>query len=170
MSKKKGENKGQVKYMGESLDIVKFVDEREGSPLLKPDTKRTDLEPWANSLSSAGNDLLKPRVRKIYKRDFATTADLEYHANKYKVNFDELFAKSGEFIKIVNEGLKQFEGLIKGDKTLNAGGLSYDDIKYLPVLRNITVVKGLTWPPKVKEYVEVNCNKGGLKIYFDQAI
>jgi len=78
----KGESKGQPKYMGESLDIVKFIDEREGVSLLKPETKRADLEAWIKPLEQASGNLLKPRVRKVCPKDFATSADLEYHQKK----------------------------------------------------------------------------------------
>jgi len=166
----KGDKKGQVQYMGESLDIVKFVDEREGSPLLKPETKRADLATWQAPLDKAASSLIKPRSIKTFKEDFATNADQDYFTKKYNLDFDELLSKSDEFIKVINGGLKSLEALIKGDKTLNEGGLSYDDILYLPFLRNLTLVKGINWPAKVKEYVEFNCAKGGLKVYFNQAI
>jgi len=163
-------DEGKERYMGESLDIVKFLDESEKPLLLKSETKRTDLKEWAERLSESAGNLQKPRVRQVFKKDFSKQEDLDYFAKKYQINFDELKAKSGDYIKVVDGSLRDFESLIKGDKTLNEGGLGYDDVIYLPTLRNLTYVKGITWPAKVKEYVLTNCENGGLTTYFDQQI
>jgi len=160
------------KHLGESLDIIKFVDERDGKDkvFLKPATDREDLKKWVEKLSPDSRPLLMPRTRKLPLLDLAKQEDLDYHAAKYQDNVEELLAKTDEYISRVNERLKELESLIKGDNTLNKDGLGYDDIIYLPPLRNLTVVKNISWPPKVLEYVTVNTKKAKVELYTPFAI
>jgi len=44
-----------------------------------------------------------------------------------------------------------------------------DDALVLPVLRNLSCVKRVDWPPKVWAYMKAACVKAGIPTYEDHA-
>ena len=50
--------------------------------------------------------------------------------------------------------------------SLNEGGLTWDDVNYLPELRTLSCVEGLVWPDKLKQYVVGAFEKAGIGTYF----
>ena len=44
-----------------------------------------------------------------------------------------------------------------------------DDALLLPLLRNLSSVAALTWPAKVRAYVEQGCAAAGVETYFATA-
>ncbi len=57
-----------------------------------------------------------------------------------------------EYLKQINDELPKLAEMIHGD-TVNAGGVSYDDITLWPTLRRLTIVKGIKWPEKLRNYL-----------------
>jgi len=56
--------------------------------------------------------------------------------------------------------LEQLDRLIESPMAVN-GKLSLDDIRVLPLLRSVAVVKGLSFPNKVRDYFETMMNRIG---------
>ena len=56
--------------------------------------------------------------------------------------------------------LEQLDRLIESPMAVN-GKLSLDDIRVLPLLRSAAVVKGLSFPNKVRDYFETMMNRIG---------
>lgn len=50
------------------------------------------------------------------------------------------------------------------------GGIGMEDILVFPVLRNLTVVRGIEWPQKVMGYLMMMSEKSGVPLYFDRAL
>lgn len=50
------------------------------------------------------------------------------------------------------------------------GGIGMEDILVFPVLRNLTVVRGIEWPQKVMGYLMTMSEKSGVPLYFDRAL
>ena len=44
-----------------------------------------------------------------------------------------------------------------------------DDALVLPVLRSLTCVEGVEWPPRVREYLETACEKAGVALFTEHA-
>ena len=57
-----------------------------------------------------------------------------------------------EYLKQINDELPKLAEMIHGD-TVNDGGVSYDDITLWPTLRRLTIVKGIKWPEKLRNYL-----------------
>jgi len=147
------------KYMAESLDIIKFIDNVDGpkNASFAPKTEREDIKKWTETynINNAYSHLVLRCSRKMPVADW-DEAGLTYHANKYKAilaePFDETIREG--YLKTVNDSLVMFELLLHSTKALNSWGLSYDDLVTLPYLRNVTCVKGIVFPLKVAEYMK----------------
>lgn len=165
---------GAKKYMGESLDIISFLT-KDDEHKYKDFSGRKDLKAWkANSYKPLERILLRPRFLDIGIYDFETEADKEYAMNKYRkqgFNYEEARSKSAESIVKMEAVLQEFESLLKGRNTINGGSdYDFDDINYLPMLRNLTAVKGLKWPAKVRAYLDGATERAEVAQYTMRAI
>jgi glutaredoxin 2 len=143
----------------ESLDIVRYVDEHFGGPvLLKEASGREDLKAWFASSAASMYPLIIPRAVQAPLAEFALRASREYFTKKKEAmlgtSFKELLAKTPELLPGLNKSLEELESLIHSEKSFNADGVSYDDITLFGTLRGITLVKDVTWPPKVRAYLD----------------
>ena len=165
---------GAKKYMGESLDIISFLT-KDDEHKYKDFSGRKDLKEWkAKSYKPLERILLRPRFLDIGIYDFETEADKQYAMNKYRkqgFNYEEARSKSAESIVKMEGVLKNFEPLLKGRNTIN-GGSDYDldDINYLPMFRNLTAVKNLKWPAKVRAYLDEATERAEVAQYNMRAI
>ncbi len=75
-------------------------------------------------------------------------------------DFVELRAKTREQIDSLMPDLERLNRLIESPMAVN-GKLSLDDIRVLPLLRSAAVVKGLSFPNKVRDYFETMMNRIG---------
>lgn len=156
--------------MPESLDIVRYVDKHYGTPILK-DHIRPEIEQWLEKVAYS-KYLLLPRFVKLDLAEHQTEAGLQYFLEKKQQqigNFDELFARSLEFIAPLTEDLKQLETLLVSPNASN-GELSMEDIVLFPILRNLSCVKGLNFPAKVEEYLRNMAQQAQINLYFDKAL
>ena len=65
--------------------------------------------------------------------------------------------------------LAELEALVQSPEAL-AGELGIEDILIFPVLRNLTMVRGLEMPPKVLAYTLAMSEKSAVPLYFDRAL
>jgi glutaredoxin 2 len=72
----------------------------------------------------------------------------------------ELRAKTREHIDALMPELQELDRAIESPLAIN-GRLSLDDIPVLPLLRSAAVVKGLRFPPRVRDYFEAMMGRIG---------
>jgi glutaredoxin 2 len=65
----------------------------------------------------------------------------------------DLRANTRQYVTEVMPDLEQLDRWVESPLAVN-GTLSIDDIRVLPLLRSVAVVKGLRFPPKVRNYFE----------------
>ncbi len=97
-----------------------------------------------------------PRYPLLGLPEFGTIAALDhYNLRKRKAfgDFVELRANTRHHIKELMPDLEELDCLIESPLGIN-GNLSLDDIRVLPLLRSIAVVKGLRLPRKVRDYFD----------------
>ena len=97
-----------------------------------------------------------PRYPLLGLPEFSSIAALDhYNLRKRKTlgDFVELRAHTRQYVAELLPDLDVLEALIDSPTAIN-GELSRDDIRILPLLRSAAVVKGLRFPPKVREYFE----------------
>lgn len=68
-------------FMGESLDIVHYIDVTAGKGRLKTEV-RPELQAWLDKVGEYNNHLAQPRLVKIGLPEFATESAIQYFINK----------------------------------------------------------------------------------------
>ncbi len=145
-------------------------------PPLTPSSGRVELHEWLEDLQSLAAYLTLPRLCAVPIKDFATAADKEFfhkqHVSLY--DFEQALRESKELCAEMDEllGLLDTE-IMESDLAVNGGavgGMSCDDLDIVPELRNLTVVKAITFPPRVKKYMMHHLRGAGVKTYNDHAV
>jgi glutaredoxin 2 len=147
--------------MLESMDMVRLIEALGDPVLIGPE--RTEVAEWADQIVSKTAPLTMPRYPLLGLPEFATVAALDHYAlRKRKAfgDFVELRANTRPYISDLMPGLEQLDQLIESPLAVN-GSLSLDDIRVLPLLRSVAVVKGLRFPPKVRDYFEAMMGRIG---------
>ncbi|EGV35433.1 glutaredoxin 2 [Neisseria weaveri] len=158
-------------YMGESLDIVRYVDGLSGKGPL-PEAVRPEIQAWLDRVNAYVNKLVQPRMVLLDLPEFETQSAIDYFVGKKEKtinSFSENIAKTDEYLGRLNADLADLEQYVAGPQALN-GSLSMEDILVFPLLRNLTVVKGLSYPAKVQAYVEAVSAASDVPLYFDKAV
>jgi glutaredoxin 2 len=153
--------KDDGKPMLESMDMVRYVDNVGAPALVGPE--RPEVAQWAESVVTKTAPLTMPRYPLLGLPEFATVAALDhYHIRKRKSfgDFVELRAKTRTYIKDLTPDLEALDRLIESPHAIN-GSLSLDDIRVLPLLRSAAIVKGLSFPRKVRDYFETMMQRIG---------
>jgi glutaredoxin 2 len=147
--------------MLESMDMVGHVDGL-GEPILTG-PQRSEIAGWVDKVTSKLPALTWPRYPLLGLPEFGTVAALDhYHVRKRKAlgDFVELRANTRQHIKVLMPDLEELDRLIESPLAVN-GTLSVDDIRVLPLLRSAAVVKGLSFPNKVRDYFETMMHRIG---------
>ncbi|MBI4273226.1 MAG: glutaredoxin, GrxB family [Rhizobiales bacterium] len=147
--------------MLESMDMVKYIDSLGKPILLGPE--RPQIAAWAEQVVPKSGPLTMPRYPLLGLPEFATAAALDhYNLRKRKAfgDFVELHANTRHYIDDLMPDLEELDRLIENPQAVN-GALSWDDIRVLPLLRSMAVVKALQFPQKVRGYFESMMNRIG---------
>jgi len=153
--------KDDGRAMLESMDMVRHVDSFD-DPVLTGD-ERAEIAAWADRVPTKAAPLTWPRYPLLGLPEFATVAALDhYNLRKRKVlgDFLVLRAKTRAYIDDLAPDLEELDRLIESPKAIN-GALSMDDVRVLPLLRSMAVVKDLRFPRKVREYFETMMRRVG---------
>jgi glutaredoxin 2 len=140
--------------MLESMDMVDYVDGLGDRILTGP--QRGEVAAWADKVVAKTAPLTMPRYPLLGLPEFGTIAALDhYNLRKRKAfgDFVELRADTRRHIDALMPDLDELDRLIEAPLAVN-GKLSLDDIRVLPLLRSAAIVKGLTFPRKVRDYFE----------------
>jgi glutaredoxin 2 len=153
--------KDDGKPMLESMEMVKYV-ESHGDPILVG-PERGEVTEWAEKVVSKTAPLTMPRYPLLGLPEFATVAALDhYNVRKRKAfgDFVELRANTRRYVSELMPDLEALDHLIESPTAIN-GTLSFDDVRVLPLLRSVAVVKGLQLPRKVRDYFETMMKRIG---------
>jgi glutaredoxin 2 len=146
--------KDDGRSMLESMDMVKYIDTLGEPILIGPE--RPEVATWAEQAVAKSAPLTMPRYPLLGLPEFGTVAALDHYTlRKRKAfgDFVELRANTRQYLRELTPSLDELERLIESPKAVN-GNLSIDDIRVLPLLRSVAVVKGLRFPEKVRTYFE----------------
>ncbi|MDG6894609.1 glutaredoxin 2 [Volucribacter amazonae] len=157
--------------MPESLDIVRYVDSHYGATKCLADQVRPEIENWLTKVGQYVNYLLLPRFIKLDLPEYRTQAAIDYFVNKKTQTIGDFAtheAKTAEYLQRLEQDLEQLVPFIVNEDAAN-GHLSYEDILLFPVLRNLTCVKGLTFPTKIAQYVANMAVLSRIELYYSKA-
>jgi glutaredoxin 2 len=155
--------KDDGKPMLESMDMVKYI---EGlSPPILVGPQRPEIAAWADQIVAKTAPLTMPRYPLLGLPEFATAAALDHYIMRKRKtygDFAELRSHTREQIDELMPKLEELDALIESPQAIN-GTLSMDDIRVLPLLRSVAVVKGLPFPRRVRNYFESMMNRTGFQ-------
>ena len=147
--------------MLESMDMVKYIDGL-GEPILTG-PERPEIAAWAEQAVLKTGPLTMPRYPLLGLPEFGTIAALDHYTlRKRKTfgDFTELRANTRRYLGELTSNLDELDRLVESPQSVN-GCLSLDDIRVLPLLRSVAVVKGLRFPHKVRDYFETMMSRIG---------
>lgn len=157
-------------FMGESLDIVRHIDETAGKGRLN-EAVRPEIQAWLDKVGAYANKLIQPRDVLAGFPEFATPSAVAYFTErKQKLigDFAENLEATGRYLAQLDADLAELETLIAAPVSAEAVGM--EDILLFPLLRNLTVVRGLVLPPKTAAYVEAVSAMSGVPLLMDKAV
>lgn len=152
-------------HMGESLDIVRYVDAI-GTPVLTAPADPA-LDAWGKDVWPLGLKLFIPRFTKGDFAELATPDAREaYRLREEKAfgDLEALMAATPALLAEVNPKLEALAPLL--DARCDALGIS--DIQLWPILRSLSIVDGLHFPAPVLAYARRLETQGGVPLLFDQ--
>lgn len=159
-------------YMGESLDIVRHIDENASSTPLD-ETIRPKIQAWFDKINTYYNHLLMPRYVQLRLPEFATQSAIDYFVHKKQAtigSFTDNLNQTATYQAQIETDLHTLESLVGAPDKLNGEHLSMEDIMIFPVLRNLSIVKNLAFPPRVRAYLDQMAAHSKVDLYFNRAI
>jgi glutaredoxin 2 len=165
-------------FMGESLDIVKYLETKHGN-VMDSTPAPEPIVSWLANNKMRIFQLTLPRF--LQKHDvfpeLATSAAREYYKTTREKNlfkkeggFEEHFKHSQQYIDEISDSLAEIEHLFPGEAFGNGQNLSDLEMNIFPWLRNLTITKGVRWPPKIHKYLDFVSTQGKLALFHSYAI
>ena len=155
--------KDDGKPMLESMDMVKYI---EGlSPPILVGPQHPEIAAWTDQIVAKTAPLTMPRYPLLGLPEFATAAAHDHYIMRKRRtygDFAELRSHTRQQIDDLMPKLEELDALIESPQAVN-GTLSMDDIRVLPLLRSVAVVKGLPFPRRVRNYFESMMNRIGFQ-------
>uniref|UniRef100_A0AAV1UET7 GST N-terminal domain-containing protein n=1 Tax=Peronospora matthiolae TaxID=2874970 RepID=A0AAV1UET7_9STRA len=159
--------------IAESMIIVQYVDKHCGGPsVLSPSANRPEIRQWITDTADVFRLLYHPRFQAAPFAEFATRESREYYRVKKEKSigpFQDALAKTPELVLHANSYLEQLALMFHTKHTVNET-LSYDDVDLFGRLRGLTIVRGLKWPPQLREYIDNMSKKTDILLLDNMAV
>lgn len=137
-------------YMPESMDIVRLIDGLDSQHLLD-NPRHEAVENWTKDAWPMVTRLAVPRFTKGDFRELATPeARAAYTAREQKAfgDLDTLLAETPARLADINGKLAELESILIPD-----AAISETDFILFPVLRSVSIVKGVQFGTKTSAYI-----------------
>ncbi len=157
--------------MGESLDIVHYVDGISGGTPLAA-AVRPEISAWLARIGDYQYRLVWPRCIQIGLPELATQAAIDYFVAKKSAvigDFDHNFTQTDTLLPQLNADLAALAELTASTDGIN-GAIGEEDIVLFPLLRNLSMVKGVAWPSAVLDYMQRISQRSGVALFLDRAV
>lgn len=158
-------------FMPESMDIVRYVDVSFGAPMVTGEINPA-VGAWLAGTGAYLSRLCYPRWVKAPLEEFATLGACAYFTEKKTASigdFDEHLANSEALIAAAEAHLEQLAPLIQSSGAVN-GAFSEDDIHLFPVLRSLSIVRGVHYPDAVQAYRKRMAERSGIPLHDGMAL
>ena len=158
-------------YMGESLDIVRHINAQASQPI--SETIRPEIQAWADKVGEYYNQLLFPRSIQLGLPEFATPSAVVYFIRKKEAQIGtgiaQMLDKMPELLAQIHDDLQTLASKIHTN-ALNGSEISMEDIIIFPMLRNLSMVRDIQFPPIVRDYIANMAERSRVNTYFDRAV
>ncbi len=137
-------------FMPESMDIVHYVDSLK-APLVADQPINEAIEAWCKAASGIVSKLAVPRFTEGKFAELATQAARQAFRQREEKAFGDLsvlLAETPTLINGIEQKLAELETLLPIDNVI-----STTDFILFPILRSLTIVKGIHYGPRVSEYL-----------------
>lgn len=141
--------------IGESLDIVKYIDETCGRPVLTVSDDPA-IEIWMEEATNVIFSLAIPRWAISDFEEFRQDAARQYFVQKKEAvfgPFPRLLEQTETMITEINAKLEILDRLLVRQER-ETGHFSLTDIRLFPLLRSLSIVKEIYWPSRVHEWLK----------------
>jgi len=180
--------------MRESMDIVQRIDTDAsmGPAVLRPASDRSDIKAWQKKHAETFRGLQRPRyvmtgllpefasyeAREMFIKNHQMVGfekadwkdDAKTSQEFRKAEYAKALAQTQTLLALANTALMELDPLIASPQHCSPAGLSYDDIDLFARLRSITIIKGITLPPKVNAYMETMSAMADIPLYTAMAL
>lgn len=157
-------------HMAESMDIVHYIDGRYGEGLVAG-----QIAPVAGSAIQAWQEaawrpILELAIPRIAGADFPELATPEarqaFRARESETlgDLEQLLATSPQRIAAMEKQMSELDKLLAEHTQIDA-----DDFLLYPALRMLSIVKGINYPARVKDYMQRMEQATGVALHLDQA-
>ncbi|WP_433850248.1 glutaredoxin 2 [Brucella pseudogrignonensis] len=154
-------------HMSESMDIVRYVDNLGANPILGAPSD-PQIKEWHDAAWKSVLHLAIPRFVNADFPEIKTTAARKAFVERQIRNFgnlEELRARSAELATEVDLRLSNLAPLLEDRQHVNT-----DDLLLFPLLRMLSIVAGIKYPPLVIDYMTRMQMMSGVSLHLDQAI
>ena len=159
-------------YMAESLDIVTYLDQVTDQPTLDVARLETVINEWITKTKRLSSALVYPRWLKIPLPEFQCDEAINWFTEKKTqtlgIGFDTAYENTAEYLNQLHSQLEDIDWLVLPSERSNR--LSYDDINFYPTLRNLTVIKDIQFPAKIRQYIEEVSILTGIHLFDEVAV
>lgn len=90
--------------------------------------------------------------------------------DKLRLYAEAMAADPAPLVEDLNARLVELDDMLYSEHHCSEGGLSLDDIDLWARLRSITIVKGVTWPAKLRWYMDNLAAMGDVPLYDEMAL
>ena len=154
-------------YMPESMDIVRYVDQLNGAPVLngQPDP---DIEEWCRNITRTVYNLAIPRFTQADFRELETPLAREaYTLREIKAfgDLDALVENSQAYIDEILIELAKIEPWLAAVKPV-----TLTDFILFPLLNSLTIVKDFPYPDALKGYLHRISEQCQVPVFTDKAL
>ncbi len=164
--------KGKKDFMPESLDIISYIDKMNNKTLVSWKTNRK-LSNWMDKNSTLCYELAMPRWVKAPLDEFKTQKARSYFQKKkeeYIGPFKDCLNNTKELLEEITEELKVLESMFDKKQKFFSNSLSVNDFHLFAFLRSLSIVKGLSFPEKIKYYSKTMSQQSRVPLHHSIAI
>lgn len=165
----------ESKYLPESMDIIKYVDQNYGDgEIVSYSSASSEIADWIYSARNFAYELAMPRWVQMPLEEFKTDSARNYFQKKKESknigSFAEALRKTPELIKKAESELKYLENLMLDNGRFYQENLHIDDFHLFASLRGLTTTRGINWPTKLRKYVENISKRSKVNTFCSMAI
>lgn len=144
------------KYMRESLDIVKYLDELDGNSILT-EPKIPAIDAWIDEHGRIFDRLTTPLYYQMDLPEFATDSARQKYKRIHEKRVDDFDVLITEAPMLLADGQAALEKLAPhiDIERIKAKKYGYDDIRLYPILRHISSAADIEFPPVIQEYLDL---------------
>ena len=159
--------------MAESMEIARQLDEL-GDPdrIIRPAGDTRPVRDAMAKAAAAVDALVFPRTVAMDVPEFRSAAAIDYYQQKKEAalgfDFAQAMADSPHYQQQTEAMLASLP--VPERPSAHDHTLSWDDVEIFPALRNLTMVRGLTFPSALLDYVHDVASLTKTDLYFNQAL